>query len=184
MAAGEVIARDMEGLPYFVLKLLPNQRLIYARRCKIHNFTYQHCDKCGFDWQGMEGHEEGEDTEIGLHIYSNHIIQNVNGKTFALLVCPRCGSYDSLLCPTCGTPVNKMGRPNTKPQEIYYECPKCKVEVPWHVQLLDGELRQAIYMLGYQTTTPDGKNVKCIQFIKEDGSYELNADYDYNAMAK
>jgi hypothetical protein len=127
--------------------------------------------------------EEGEDTEVGLKIFSNHIIQNVGGKTIALIVCPKCGSFNSFLCPTCKTPVEKTKLAGTVPEEFYYECRKCKKQVPWYIRMGEGQLRQAIYVLGYQTTV-EGKNVKQLMFIKEDGSYEMSDDFNYSAKAK
>ena len=65
-AAGVVIAREVENLPYFIMKLEEGQRLINIRRNFIHEFTYQHCDKCGYEWQWMMGHKEGEIQNLGF----------------------------------------------------------------------------------------------------------------------
>lgn len=176
VASGKVIAREVENLPYFILKLKDNQRLISVRRCAIHQFDYQHCDKCGYEWQWMMGHKE-EETEIGFLIHSNHVMQYWEGKAIPCGQCPKCGSFNAVVCPECkDTLINELKRPDS--EEHYFKCPKCNKEHPRYIRLLEGSLRAAIYLLGYQTTV-DGKNMKQIMFINEDGSFEMNENFNY-----
>lgn len=166
---GFVVAREVPNLPYFLMPLKENQRLIFVRRNKIHIFTYQHCEKCGYNWQWMEGHKEEEPTEVGLLVHSNHVVQKFNGKEYGCAQCPKCGSFNAIVCPECGTLINEMEREGTK--EHYFMCPKCKEERPRHIQFLEDQLRALFYVLGYQTTV-DGKNVKQVIFVYEDGTFE------------
>ena len=169
-AAGYIVAREAENLPYFIMKLEEGQRLINVRRNFIHMFSYQHCDKCGFDWQYMLGHKEGEIAEIGLPICSNHNVQKVKEQDKGFAQCPKCGTYNSEVCPDCGTLINEMARPVTK--EHYFLCPKCNKEHPRYIRTYEDTIRRLIYIMGYQTTV-DNKNVKQLMFIGEDGTITL-----------
>jgi Zn finger protein HypA/HybF involved in hydrogenase expression len=169
-AAGQIVAREAENLPFFIMKLEEGQRLINLRRNFIHMFSYQHCDKCGFDWQWMMGHKEGEIAEVGLPICSNHVVQKVQGKDKGFAQCPKCGVYNSEVCPDCGTLINEMARPIT--EEHYFLCPKCNKEHPRYIRNLEDTLRRLIYIMGYQTTI-DNKNVKQLMYIQENGIITL-----------
>jgi Zn finger protein HypA/HybF involved in hydrogenase expression len=172
-AAGVIIAREVENLPYYIMKVEEGQRLINIRRNFIHQFTYQHCAKCGYNWQWMMGHKEGEIAEFGLPICDNHVVQKVQGKDMGFPKCPKCGAYNSIVCPDCGTLINEMARPDTK--EHYFLCPKCNKEHPRYIKILEDNKRRLIYIMGYQTTV-DGKNVKQLMFIGEDGVITLKSD--------
>jgi len=179
MAAGFVVAKEVENLPYFMMQLKENQRLISVRRNYIHLYIYQHCDKCSYDWQWMGGHKEGEVGKVGLIIHENHIVQEWKGKKYGLAICPKCGSFNSIVCPECkDTLINELEKPNVK--EHYFKCPKCNKEYPRYIQTFENTMRILVYLLGYQTTV-DGKNVKQIMFIQEDGTFELNENFNYNA---
>ena len=170
-AAGSIVAKEAENLPYFIMKLEDGQRLINLRRNFIHMFSYQHCDKCGYDWQWMMGHKEGEISEVGFSICSNHVVQKVNGKDIGFAKCPKCGEYNSEVCPDCGTLINEMARlPNSK--EHYFLCPKCNKERPRYIRILENSIRRIIYIMGYQTTV-DNKNVKQLMYISENGTITL-----------
>jgi predicted RNA-binding Zn-ribbon protein involved in translation (DUF1610 family) len=170
---GFIVAREVENLSYHIMKLQENQRLIFIRRNKIHVFTFYHCEKCGYNWQWMEGHKEGETTEVGLLIHSNRVEQEFKGKKFPLAQCPKCGAFNAIMCPDCGTLINEMEKPDTK--EHYFMCPKCNKEHPRHLKMLEDQLRTMVYILGYQTTV-DGKNIKHLMFIDEDGTLELKGE--------
>ena len=169
-AAGSITARGTQNLPFFIMKLEEGQRLINIRRNFIHQFSYQHCDKCGFDWQWMMGHKEGEVAEFGLPICSNHVVQKVRDVDVGFAQCPKCGTHNSEVCPDCGTLINEMARPITK--EHYFLCPKCNKEHPRYIRGLEDTMRRLIYIMGYQTTV-DNKNVKQLMFIEEDGTITL-----------
>jgi len=168
---GFTVAREVGNMPYFLMKLQENQRLIFIRRNKIHIFTYQHCAKCGYEWQWMGGHKEEELTEVRLLIHSNHVMQEYRGKQYALAQCPKCNVFNAIICPDCGTLINEMERQGTK--EHYFLCPKCNKEHPRYIQLLEDQLRTLTYILGYQTTI-DGKNVKQVMFLNEDGTFTMS----------
>lgn len=170
-AANLIVARESENLPYFIMKMEDGQRLINFRRNFIHMFSYQHCDKCGYDWQWMRGHKEGEIAEMGLAICSNNIVQKVQGKDKAFAQCPKCGTFNSEVCPDCGTLINEMARPVTK--EHYFICPKCNKEYPRYIRTLEDTMRRLIYIMGYQTTV-DNKNVKQLMYIQENGEITLH----------
>jgi len=155
------------------MRLKENQRLIFFRRNKVHTFTFQHCDKCGYNWQWMGGHKEGEETEVGLLIFSNHIIQKYNNKDLVCAQCPKCGSFNAIICPDCGTLINEMKRSTS--EEHYFMCPKCKKEVPRYIKMFEDQLRTLVYIMGYQVTV-DGKNSKQVMFIDENGTVEMDAN--------
>lgn len=175
-AAGFRIAIVREGLPFLILKLVKDQRLIYYRRGYIHQFDIDHCEKCNYKWQWMATHKEGEISEVGLPIHPQYVLQEFQGKKFPLVQCPKCGSYNAILCPDCGTLINEMERKDTK--EHYFMCPKCKKEFQRHIKLLHDTMRKTIYLLGHQTTV-DGKNIKNIMFINENGIIELSENFEY-----
>lgn len=169
---GFTVAREIENLPYFIMKLQENQRLIFFRRNKIHIFTYLHCNKCSYDWQWMGGHGEKAKTEIGLLVHSNHIIQEWVGKKYPLAVCPKCGEFNAIVCPDCkDTLINELKKAGS--EEHYFKCPKCNKEYIRHIQLLEDSLRALVYIIGYQTTV-DGKNSKQVMFISENGTFEMS----------
>lgn len=181
MVAGQIVAREEEGIPPHTLVLRKEQRLIYCRRNFIHVYTYIHCDKCGFEWQWNPEKKGGEKAEIGLEIHPDYIIQTFQGKDYPLCQCPKCKSFNPILCPDCGTLINKMRREGEavgSDKEFYYECPKCKKEFPWNIKMFEGSMRRIIYLMGHQRTV-DSKNVKNLMFIKEDGTFELNEDFNY-----
>jgi uncharacterized protein YbaR (Trm112 family) len=169
---GFIVAREVENLPYFMMKLQENQRLIFVRRNKIHVFSYLHCNKCGYDWQFMSGYKEGAKTEIGLLVHSNNIIQEWAGKKYSLGVCPKCGSFNAIVCPECkDTLINELKKGGS--EEHYFKCPKCNKEYVRYIQMLEDNMRTLAYLLGYQTTI-EGKNSKQVIFINEDGTFELS----------
>jgi predicted RNA-binding Zn-ribbon protein involved in translation (DUF1610 family) len=177
ISAGFVVARELE-LPFFIQKLQKGQRLIYVRRNFIHLFSFQHCNKCEYEWQWMPNRQDREKTEIGLLIHPNQVIQIWNGKTYPCAQCPKCQSYNAVVCPDCkDTLINELKRAE-KNDEHYFRCPKCGKEFARHIILLENTIRQLVYLLGYQTTI-DGQNKKVIMFINEDGTFELSDDYNY-----
>ena len=177
VAAGKVIVKEVENLPYFIMRVQEGHRLIYTRRSAIHIFTYQHCDKCGYEWQWMMGHKEEEKTEVGFLIHSNHVMQYWEGKAIPCGQCPKCASFNAIVCPECkDVLINELKRSDS--DEHYFKCPKCNKEYPRYIRLLENSLRQAIYLLGHQTTI-GGKNVKQIMFINEDGIIDLSSNFDY-----
>jgi hypothetical protein len=179
ISAGFVIAREVAGLPHFVMKLQGNQRLIYVRRNFIHIFTYSHCDKCGYEWQwSPTTHKDGEQSEVGLLFHPNYIPQTWEGKNYPCAQCPKCGSFNAVVCPECkDTLISEVERPEKK-DEHYFKCHKCNKEYPRYICQLEGFKRRLIYLMGHQTTV-DGKNVKQIMFINEDGTFELSEDFNY-----
>jgi hypothetical protein len=181
MAAGKSVTRVVENIPFHIMKLGKGQRLIYVRRNFIHVYTYSHCDKCGFEWQWIPDRKEGEKTEFGMDIYPDFIMQKWQGKDYPLCQCPKCKSFDPILCPVCGTLINKMRNEKEavgSPKEFYYECPKCKQEYPWDVKMLEGSVRRLVYIMGHQKTI-EGRNIKNLMFIFEDGSFELDEDFNH-----
>lgn len=173
------ITREEEGLPFFIMHIQPTQRLIYVRRNRIHIFTYQHCDKCGYEWQWIPDCEDGSKTEVGLLAHTNHITQNWNGKEYNLGQCPKCNSFNAVICTECKDAiVNELAVPNQIAHA--FRCSKCNKEYPRYIRLFEGNNRDMVYLLGHQTTTEDSKkNVKQIMFIDEDGTFELNEDFNY-----
>lgn len=179
MAAGFIVAKEVENLPYFLMPLKENQRLISVRRNYIHVYSYQHCDKCGYEWQWMDGHKKGQVGRVKLVIHNDNVVQEWKGKKYGLAVCPKCGSYNAIICPDCkDTLINELERADSK--EHYFKCPKCNKDFPRYVQTLEDTMRMLVYLLGYQTTI-EGKNIKHIMFINEDGTVELSDDFNYNA---
>jgi hypothetical protein len=177
MAAGYKIAEARDGLSYLILRLQKDQRLIYYRRNKIHNFEYDYCEVCGYKWVWMPTHKAGEITETDLPIHPDFIVQTFQGKEFPCCKCPKCGAINAIVCPDCkDVLINELKRPDS--EKHYFQCPKCKKEFPRHIKLLGDAMRKAIYMLGHQTTV-GGKNSKQIMFINEDGTIELSEDFNY-----
>jgi DNA-directed RNA polymerase subunit M/transcription elongation factor TFIIS len=176
--AGKTIARDVENLPYFIMKFQVNQRPIYVRRCAIHTFSYQHCDKCGYEWQWMPTHKDGEKTEVDLLTHPNYVMQEWQGKKYPCAQCPKCGSFNSVVCPECkDTLISEMKGAKEGDGHIF-KCQKCKKEYPRYIKYLESSLRGATYLFGYQTTI-EGENHKQIMFISEDGTFELNENFNY-----
>jgi hypothetical protein len=182
MVAKMKVAIVKEGLPYFMMQLKENQRLISIRRNYIHLYIYQHCNKCGYDWQWMSGHKEGEVGKVGLIIHQNNVVQEWKGKKYGLAVCPKCDMFNSIICPECkDTLINELKREDS--EEHYFKCPKCNKEYPRYIQTVEDTMRMLIYILGYQTTI-DGKNVKHMMFINENGTFEMNNDFNYNQSSE
>jgi hypothetical protein len=178
ISAGKTIARGLEILPYFIMQLKDDKRLISWRRNYIHTFTYQHCDKCGYEWQWIPDRKDGEKTDIGLLIHPKHVVQEWLGKFYPLAQCPKCGSFDAVVCPDCKTLIAEMKTKEPDDGNHIFKCRKCNKEFPRCIRMFDGTLRRAVYLLGYQTTV-DGKNYKQIMFINEDGTFELSEDFNY-----
>jgi Zn finger protein HypA/HybF involved in hydrogenase expression len=118
----------------------------------------------------MRGHQEGEQTEVGLLIHSNHITQKWKEREYDIGVCPKCGSFNAIICLDCGSLINEIKSPESK--EHHFECPKCKKEYPRYIRLMESQLRQLIYLLGYQIIIDDEEE-KQIMYIEEDGTLEL-----------
>jgi hypothetical protein len=157
-------------LPYFLMKLQPDQRLIYVRRNFIREFSYKICTKCEYKWMFMPNHKE-EMSEVGLQMHQNSTTQMQDGKPYQLVVCPKCGAFNRIVC-ECGGLINKMK--NAK-DEFYYECPKCKKQHPRLIIFADGTQAEVKYLLGYQMTI-NKQNVKHIMYIDERGEIELSGD--------
>jgi Zn finger protein HypA/HybF involved in hydrogenase expression len=169
---GFMVALEVANLPYFIMKLQENQRLIFFRRNKIHTFTYLRCTKCEYDWEFMRGYKEGAKAEIGLTIHSNDIVQEWAGKKYSLAVCPKCGSFNAIVCTDCkDTLINELKRAES--EEHYFKCPKCNKEYIRYIKTLEDQLRALVYLVGYQTTV-DGRNIKQVMFISEDGTFEMS----------
>jgi transposase-like protein len=169
----KILAEAKEKLPYFMLKLKEDQRLIFVRRNFIHVYSYQHCNKCGYDWQWMPTKKEGDMSEIGLKYHKGYQVQTWEKKDFPLAICPKCGSFNAIVCPDCkDVLINELARPNN-PKEHYFKCPKCNKEFPRFIKMQEGQKRRALYILGYQKTV-DGKNIKQVMMIDEEGYLEMN----------
>lgn len=169
---------ESHELPYFILKLSDGQRLVYARRCKIHQYAFQICIKCGYEWQWMD-FPEGIG-EVGFPIHKDHIVQKLqNGKDIALAQCPKCKSVDYLMCPNCNEAINQSRSKESDPW--YYDCPKCKKEYPRWIVMSGGIKREIAYVLGYQKTENEDRggvtvpvNTKHLMIINKDGTFELS----------
>jgi hypothetical protein len=172
---GDIKRVTSKVLPYIVLKLNPNQRLIFVRRNYMRRFGYQVCKKCGYKWQWIPDLKE-EIGESGLMIHNNHTIQTYENKLYPLAVCPECKTFNAMLCPDCNTLINEYKRPDSEAH--YFECPKCKKEHPRFITNFDGVNQEILYLLGYQMTV-DNKNFKHIMFINENGEIELTENFEY-----
>lgn len=176
---GEIVAQKGDNLPFFILNLEENQRLINIRRNFINMFTYTKCFKCGYEWQWMRGYKEGYVGDAGLPVHPDCTKEKVDGKDRELVQCPKCKTFNSNFCPECGTQLilKERGRTATVPPRIdlYHFCEKCQKERLWLIKMLEDTRRQLTYILGYQTTV-DGKNVKQLMFIKEEGTISLKND--------
>jgi hypothetical protein len=154
-------------LPYFILKLQPNQRLIYIRRNFIREFSYKICTKCGYKWMYMPNHKE-EMSEVKLRMHQNSVTQMENGQPVQIPSCPKCGAFNKIIC-DCGGLINKMQNAS---KVFYYECPVCKRQHPRVIISTDGTQAEVKYLLGYQITI-DNQNTKHIMYINENGEIEL-----------
>jgi DNA-directed RNA polymerase subunit M/transcription elongation factor TFIIS len=182
--SGFEISKVCNNLPYFLQILQRPRRLIYTRRNFIHQFSYQHCMKCGYTYQWMPNHVEMVG-EVGLPIHQNYIMEYLEsqGKTFPLPQCPKCKSINHIVCPDCKVLINELKTSPDDKTPRKFECPKCKREYPRYIITRDSEIRKTIYLLGYQETTENisGKDVnkKFILFINEDGTIEMSDNYNY-----
>jgi DNA-directed RNA polymerase subunit RPC12/RpoP len=173
-ARGDVVARVGENLPFFILKLEEGQRLINVRRNFINMYSYVVCSKCGFEWQCMKEPKEGTISDAGLPIYGDTVKdKDFSGKEIEVIQCPKCKAFNTWNCPDCATKL--IVKERTGPKDLYHFCPKCQKEVPWYIRIAEDVSRQLIYILGYQTTV-EGKNVKQLMNIREDGTITLKND--------
>ena len=76
-------------LPHILMKIKPEQRLIFVRRNYMRRFGYQVCGKCGYKWQWIPDLKE-EVGESGLMIHNNYTTQIYESKCYPLAVCPKC----------------------------------------------------------------------------------------------
>jgi len=170
------MVRFKSNLPFFILKLNDGQRLIYVRRNFIHQFSFQICAKCGYVWQWKPNNPE-KVGEVGLPIHGSdedYIVKKFRKQKYISCKCPKCNHYDVLICPDCEIPINKY-----KGEEgFFFQCPQCKKEYPRLISMKGSIKRKTIYLLGYQMTVK-GKNKKHIMFISEDGSFEINENFNY-----
>ena len=157
-------------LPYFLMKLQPNQRLIYVRQNFMRQFSYKICIKCGYKWMYMPQLKEGM-SEVGLYMHQNSTIQMQDGQPNKLPMCPKCGAFNRIVC-ECGGLINKMKDTN---DNFYYECPKCKKQHSRVIIFVDGTQAEVKYLLGYQMTV-NNQNIKHIMCIDEKGEIELSGD--------
>jgi len=171
------ICEVKNNLPFFMMKLEKDQRLISVRRNAIHNFSFLRCKKCGYKWQWMIT-KTVQRAEFGMMIHPDHFVQRYLGKEHAIPKCPKCGTCAlPILCLDCGFLINELSRPENKSIH-YWKCPRCNKEYTKDIEEDEGCIRQAIYLLGWQKTE-GGVNVKHIMFINEDGSFEINEDFNY-----
>jgi hypothetical protein len=126
--------------------------------------------------------------EVGLPIHQKYIMQiwEEKGKSFPLPVCPKCNTCNYILCPDCKVLINELKTSNDGSTPHKFECPKCKKEYPRYIQTKDALMRKTIYLLGHQETIEDinspmgrSRTHKHIMFINEDGSFELNDNYNF-----
>lgn len=178
-ARGDIVARKAENLSFFILKLEETQRVINVRRNFINMFSYSKCFKCGFEWQWMRTFKAGTIGDAGLPIYPDCVKEKINGQDRDIVQCPKCKTFNSGFCSECGTQLilKERGRTATVPPRIdlYHFCTKCDKERLWLIKTSEDTRRQLTYIIGYQITV-DGKNVKQLMFIKEDGTISLKND--------
>jgi len=177
-------------IPYFIIRLKPNQRLIALRREYQPFFSFSHCLKCNFNWQWIPKINDGEIGDAGLPIYGSEKyyyseIQN-NGKPAFEVICPKCGVKNDLKCSDCKVWWNKTEDEKTKDEpvekKIYYlKCPKCGKTRETNTIMSAARSVREIFLLGWQETLPDGKNKKMLMFIHTDGSVEISDDFNYQA---
>lgn len=177
-SAGFIVVRAIETLPYFIMKIRDNQRLIYAQRNYIDTFSYQHCNKCGYEWQWMVTHKDGEETDIGFLTHPNYVLQEWENKKYPLAQCPKCGEFNAVVCTKCGSLIAEMKTKEPDDGNHIFKCRKCNIEFPRYIRMLEGTKRRLNYLLGYQTTV-EGKNIKHILFIGENGVIEMSENYNY-----
>jgi hypothetical protein len=181
------IAVPSSNLPYFILELKPNQRLIGGIRREYQRFfDYSHCLRCGFEWQWMPNQPDGSigDSELPRYGSSQFYYKEIqtNGKPVFEVICPKCGTKNDLKCPDCHEWWNKVADEETKnepPEKRTYhlECPKCKRKYEQRTLTRVGHTVENVFLLGWQETQ-DGKNHKMIMFIKQDGSIILSDDFN------
>lgn len=183
--AGFKISKVCANLPYYLLLIGKDQRLIYVRRNSIHLFSFQHCKKCGYTYQWMPNHVEMTG-EVGLPIHQDYIMQiwEEKGKSFPIPLCPKCKATNFIICPDCKVLINELKTSKDDSTPRRFECPKCKKEYPRFITTHDSSMRKTVYLLGYQETiknidTERMENNKNIMFIKEDGTFELSSNFNY-----
>lgn len=167
--------RAASNLPYFLLRLRKGQRLIALRREYQRFFSYSFCTKCGFTWQWMPGQPDNSIGDAGLPRFGEAYAysEEVNGKKIFELVCPRCGEKNYLKCPECNEWWNKINN------EGLLQCPKCKKTYTKMIKNSSDSKIENIFLLGWQETTPDGRNRKMIMFINQDGTFEISDDFNF-----
>ncbi len=163
------------NLPYFMMVLAKDQRLIYVRRNYIHTFSYLRCLKCGYEYQWMPT-KTVQESEFGMMMHPDHIVQRYQGKDRPIPKCPKCGSFLPILCPDCCSLVARFKRDNSN--ETFMKCEHCGKEYLKVLEERENCVRRMIYLLGWQKTE-GGLNTKHIMFINEDGSFEINEDFNY-----
>lgn len=168
-----IVSKD--NLPYYVLKLRENQRLIALRREYQKFYTYSHCTKCGFDWQWMPGQPDGSIGDSGLPRFgskSYFYSESFGNKEYYELICPRCFTKNYLKCPDCNEWWNKTPEPGV------LQCPKCGRKYRKEIITCQDSKIENIFLLGWQETV-EGKNRKMIMFINPDGTFELSDDFNF-----
>jgi len=166
------------NLPYFILKLHANQRLIALRREFQHFYSYSKCLKCGFKWQWIPhpNRPDGSIGDAGLPRYGSpqyyYSVVQTNDKPAFEVICPKCGAKNDLKCLDCDAWWNKIDNKWT------LQCPKCKKIREKQTESCSGHSIENIYLLGWQETK-EGKNVKHIMFINEDGTFELSDNFNF-----
>jgi hypothetical protein len=103
-------------------------------------------------------------------------MQNDKPHTYTSYKCTKCESYNVYVCPSCDQVVNKVH--GETEGTFAYECPRCLIDgkptvYPRYVSKKEGVYRYTKYLLGYQETV-NGKNVKMIMSIDEDGRVRVN----------
>jgi len=164
-------------LPYFVIHLKSNQKLIALRREWQQFYSYSHCLKCGFEWQWMPKKPDGSIGDAGLPRYGEKYCffephpRDTNKRIYGI-ICPRCGARTQLKCPDCNLWWNKIDERGT------LKCPKCGKQPEQTIAALEAHKRDLIFLLGYEEPTEDGKNKKFIMFIRPDGTVQLSDDFN------
>lgn len=157
----EAIA-PLEFLPVYEIILNRDERLIYYRDVFISTETYHICKKCGNEF-------------FYNVVNSKIIIEKDDSKGYRLEkcpICPNCGAYDYYECKNCHKVFNLFNDAD------YGMCQDCGREKGYleRISVTSGtysrEKRWIEYYLGKQSTI-QGKNIKFILKIKENGDCEI-----------
>gem|GEM_PF-2348703 len=175
-------------LPRYELQLQKDQRLIYFARPHQQLRIFYRC-RCGWEWQWGEIHQD---------------LANNDPKPYVSPICPKCKAFQIYVCPDCHDSlskrhyckecnttlegdVEKLECPKCEKwspelREIEYFCIRCNKKIynkssDIPTQVLRDLNTKYMYMLGSQQTI-NGKNIKNILFIDENGSVIVSDDFN------